>query len=105
MARRPAWNRHRLSDGKPITPRPSSRPITTTPATSPESSRPNASPGFTEPTFISADMWRGIDDGAPRRAEIRRTYAPVTEVGFIVEEMCGVRIGYSPDGLVGDDGD
>ena len=60
--------------------------------------------GFTEPTFISADMWRGIDDEPRARAKYAEHYAPVTEVGFIVEEMCGVRIGYSPDGLVGDDG-
>lgn len=60
--------------------------------------------GFTEPSFISADMWRGIDDEPRARAKYAEHYAPVTEVGFMVEEMCGVRIGYSPDGLVGDDG-
>lgn len=60
--------------------------------------------GFTEPTFISSDMWRGIDDEPRARAKYSEHYAPVTEVGFMVEEMCGVRIGYSPDGLVGDDG-
>lgn len=32
-------------------------------------------------------------------------YAPVDEVGFMVREFIGnLRIGYSPDGLVGDDG-
>ena len=32
-------------------------------------------------------------------------YAPVTEVGFIRTELAdGTRLGYSPDGLVGDDG-
>lgn len=60
--------------------------------------------GFTEPLFISSDMWRGIEDEPRARAKYAEHYAPVTEVGFMVEEMCGVRIGYSPDGLVGDDG-
>ena len=60
--------------------------------------------GFTEPLFISSDMWRGIEDEPRARAKYAEHYAPVTEVGFMVEEMCGVQIGYSPDGLVGDDG-
>ena len=62
MARRPAWNRHRLSDGKahhPKTIKPAdndySRDLTRIIAA-------ERLTGFTEPTFISADMWRGIDD-------------------------------------------
>src|SRR5690606_14766102 len=31
-------------------------------------------------------------------------YAPVAEAGFMVRDDWGWRIGYSPDGLVGDDG-
>lgn len=60
--------------------------------------------GWTEPTFISDDMWRGIDDEPIARAKYSEHYAPVTECGFMVEDHWGYQIGYSPDGLVGDDG-
>ena len=32
------------------------------------------------------------------------TYAPVTEIGFVTNDQFGFVLGYSPDGLVGDDG-
>jgi len=60
--------------------------------------------GFTEPTFISSDMWRGIDDEPIARAKYAEHYAPVVEAGFLTEDKWGFTIGYSPDGLVGDDG-
>lgn len=66
--------------------------------------------GWTDPTYISDDMWRGIDDEHRARAayaehyEHYEHYAPVTEVGLMVEDRWGYRIGCSPDGLVGDDG-
>lgn len=60
--------------------------------------------GWTEPTFISDDMWRGIDDEPRARDKYSEHYAPVTEAGFMVEDRWGYKIGYSPDGLVGDDG-
>lgn len=60
--------------------------------------------GFTEPTFINDDMLRGVEDEPIARAKYAEHYAPVTEVGFMVEDKWGVKIGYSPDGLVGDDG-
>ena len=61
--------------------------------------------GWTEPTFVSADMWRGIED-EPRAVE---TYAEhygveVESCGFMVRDDHGWDIGFSPDGLVGDDG-
>lgn len=61
--------------------------------------------GFTEPTFINSDMWRGIED-EPRAVE---TYAEhygveVTTTGFMVNDDSGYSLGYSPDGLVDDDG-
>jgi hypothetical protein len=60
--------------------------------------------GYTEPTYIGADMWRGIED-EPRAVEVyNEHYAPVTTLGFMVRDDWGFRIGYSPDGLVGDDG-
>jgi hypothetical protein len=60
--------------------------------------------GWTDPTFISDDMWRGIDDEPRARDKYAEHYAPVTETGFMVEDRWGFKIGYSPDGLVGDDG-
>lgn len=61
--------------------------------------------GHTDPTFISADMWRGIEDEPRARDLYSEHYAPVTEVGFMAREFPGgFHIGYSPDGLVGDDG-
>ncbi len=60
--------------------------------------------GWTDPTFISDDMWRGIDDEPKARDKYSEHYAPVTEAGFMVEDRWGFPIGYSPDGLVGDDG-
>lgn len=60
--------------------------------------------GYTDPTYVSDDMLRGIDD-EPRAAErYGEHYAPVSAVGFMVEDLWGFCIGYSPDGLVGDDG-
>ncbi|MCP2163112.1 YqaJ-like recombinase domain-containing protein [Williamsia serinedens] len=60
--------------------------------------------GHTDPTFVSDDMWRGIEDEPKARAVYAEHYAPVTEVGFMTEDKWGFTIGYSPDGLVGDDG-
>lgn len=61
--------------------------------------------GRTEPTFTSNDMVRGQLDEPLARALYADTYAPVVEVGFITRDLGdGVVIGYSPDGLVGDDG-
>lgn len=60
--------------------------------------------GYTEPTFTTADMYRGIEDEPRARDLYSETYAPATEAGFMVRDDWGYRIGYSPDGLVGDDG-
>jgi len=60
--------------------------------------------GWVEPTFVNADMMRGIDDEPVARGEYAGHYAPVEECGFMVEDGWGFRIGYSPDGMVGDDG-
>ena len=60
--------------------------------------------GRTEPTYMSDDMWRGIED-EPLAADVySKHYAPVTTTGFMVRSWDGGRLGYSPDGLVGDDG-
>ncbi|WP_027503321.1 lambda exonuclease family protein [Rhodococcus sp. UNC363MFTsu5.1] len=60
--------------------------------------------GWTDPTYISDDMLRGIEDEPLARDVYAEHYAPVTETGFMIREDQGVKIGYSPDGLVGDDG-
>lgn len=60
--------------------------------------------GWTDPTYVSDDMLRGIDDEPRARGKYADHYAPVDEVGFITEDRWGFTIGYSPDGLVGDDG-
>lgn len=61
--------------------------------------------GWTEPVYMSDDMMRGSMDEPIARDLYSRTYAPVVEVGFIVRTISwGCQLGYSPDGLVGDDG-
>lgn len=60
--------------------------------------------GWTDPTYMSDDMFRGIEDEPRARDIYSEHYAPVQEVGFMVREHRGIRIGYSPDGLVGADG-
>ena len=64
--------------------------------------------GFTEPVYVNADMQRGHDDEPVARNLYHQHYAPVVETGFMTREFVGVdgpfEIGYSPDGLVGDDG-
>jgi len=60
--------------------------------------------GHVEPQFISDDMLRGQADEIEARALYARHYAPVTELGFITRDFDDFTLGYSPDGLVGDDG-
>lgn len=60
--------------------------------------------GWTDPSYISDEMLRGMDDEPIAREIYAERFAPVREVGFIVEDKWGFKIGYSPDGLVGDDG-
>lgn len=58
----------------------------------------------TEPQYVSDDMLRGHEDEIESRIRYAEHYAPVTECGFVTREMGGFLIGYSPDGLVGEDG-
>lgn len=60
--------------------------------------------GWTVPTFQSDEMWRGIEDEPLAVDLYSKTYAPVRTTGFMLRDDWGYRIGYSPDGLVGDDG-
>lgn len=59
---------------------------------------------YVEPHFQSFDMERGNFDEEHARAKYAETYAPVVECGFITNDKLGFPIGYSPDGLVGEDG-
>lgn len=60
--------------------------------------------GWVDPQYVSDDMLRGIDDEPRAVAVYSEHYSPVTTIGFMVREINGLRIGYSPDGLVGDHG-
>ena len=60
--------------------------------------------GYVEPHYISDDMMRGFDDEVRARDLYSDRYSPVTEAGFITNNQWGFTIGYSPDGLVGEDG-
>ncbi|MGL4444887.1 MAG: lambda exonuclease family protein [Alsobacter sp.] len=60
--------------------------------------------GFVEQSYQSDDMVRGQWDEIEARRLYAETYAPVREVGFITNDAWGFTLGYSPDGVVGDDG-
>jgi hypothetical protein len=59
---------------------------------------------YVEPYYVSDDMLRGQEDEIDARTLYGRHHAPVTEAGFITNDRWGFTIGYSPDGIVGDDG-
>lgn len=60
--------------------------------------------GVVDPVFVSDDMLRGTEDEPRAVAVYEDHYFAVQTVGFMVEDRWGFRIGYSPDGLVGEDG-
>lgn len=60
--------------------------------------------GFVEPSYVSDAMLRGTEDEIDAVTLYAKTYAPVERVGFMTNDKWGFTIGYSPDGLVGDDG-
>ncbi len=57
-----------------------------------------------EPQYISDAMLRGQEDEIYAREAYSKHYAPVQEVGFVTSDALGFTVGYSPDGLVADDG-
>lgn len=59
---------------------------------------------YVEPHYIGDDMLRGVEEEFYARDTYSKHFAPVTEVGFITNDKWGFTIGYSPDGLVGDNG-
>ena len=59
---------------------------------------------YVEPVYISTDMLRGTEDEFYARQAYAEHHAPVEQVGFVTNDRWGFTIGYSPDGLVGNDG-
>lgn len=60
--------------------------------------------GHVDPTGMSYDMARGMDDEPFAVAAYSEHHAPVTECGFMTRSWGYSTLGYSPDGLVGDNG-
>jgi hypothetical protein len=60
--------------------------------------------GHVEPVFPNADMQRGTMAEPFARDIYSENYAPATEVGFMTRDFGSYKIGFSPDGLIGDDG-
>lgn len=61
--------------------------------------------GVVDPVYVNADMERGqLDEPRARDLYGEHYGLEVRESGFMVRDDWGFRIGYSPDGLVGDDG-
>lgn len=61
--------------------------------------------GHVDFVYPTADMQRGTDDEPfARDAYAAHKKVDVEQVGFMVRDFGDYRIGYSPDGLVGDDG-
>jgi len=60
--------------------------------------------GYVEPIYENDDMRRGTMSEPFARDIYAESYAPVTELGFMVRDFGDYSIGYSPDGLVGDEG-
>jgi len=59
---------------------------------------------YTEPSYLNDNMLRGITDEVEAVIIYQEKIAPVTSMGFITNDRFGFLIGYSPDGLIGDDG-
>lgn len=61
--------------------------------------------GYTEPSFMNDDMARGVmHEPLARDKYAEVNGVDVEQVGFLVRDDWGYRIGASPDGLVGDNG-
>lgn len=61
--------------------------------------------GWSYPTYVSDDMWRGIEhEPIARSLYAAENQVAVSEVGFMVRTLGGAKLGYSPDGLVGEEG-
>jgi hypothetical protein len=59
---------------------------------------------YVEPSYVSDAMLRGMDDEVDALIAYNKAYDQAKPVGFITNDKWGFTIGYSPDGLVGEDG-
>lgn len=60
--------------------------------------------GYVEPHYISDDMLRGMNDENTAREIYGAKFDAVQTTGFVVNDGYGFKLGYSPDGLIGDTG-
>lgn len=59
---------------------------------------------YVEPHYISDDMLRGQEDELDAKILYNEKYGSLQDVGFVTNDRWGFTIGFSPDGLIGDDG-
>lgn len=59
---------------------------------------------YVEPVFTTFEMARGKDDESFARELYHENYDKVETCGFVTNDRWGFMLGYSPDGLVGVDG-
>lgn len=59
---------------------------------------------YVEPSFVTEDMLRGVEEEFYARQLYAEKIAPVEEVGFVTNDGFGFTLGCSPDGIVGSDG-
>ena len=59
---------------------------------------------YVEPTYIGDNALRGHEDEVRARKKYCEHFSDVKEVGFITNDSLGFTLGYSPDGLVSDNG-
>lgn len=61
--------------------------------------------GWPADSYSSTDMIRGhLDEPYAREAYTQATGTPITECGLMIRDLGGHSLGYSPDGMAGDDG-
>ena len=61
--------------------------------------------GWTDDSYVSWDMMMGhLNEPIARDLYAEHYKVPVTQMGFMIRDIAGLRLGYSPDALVGDDG-
>lgn len=59
---------------------------------------------YVPPHYVSDDMLRGTEEELDAKMAYAKHYEPVQDMGFITNDDFGFTLGFSPDGLVGDDG-
>lgn len=59
---------------------------------------------YVEPAYIGEHMLRGQEEEIEARGLYNSHYKPVKEMGFITNDEWGFTLGYSPDGLIAEDG-